>query len=521
MTKLNLLGGLTAAVALSVGFAAQASTSALYSGGGTLAEKVYRDIFNAYGSIASGDLTIGVNTPPSGSPYNSSVEVLYVGVGSGNGKKAYDAYSASLYTSGSRTPDSVPVASTRDFGPFFGTGTGASWVAGLTPAFPKVSFSGSDDPLVAADITAINALGFGPAVQVPGLVTAIAVPFHPTATWNPKGVNPGGGSSTVQLSTNTLCGIFTGKITNWNDANIKKDNNNYQLGSGAITVVFRHDGSGTTFLFSNALINQCGTTSHPVSTYPVPDQWLTDNAITNTAPFTSNDNFFINVFTAGHAPATFLNDNGGFTGQTGGAKGSSGVQQAVDHYVGAIGYVSPDFVRPVATGNDAKGAPISAAANLQTYYTYINKTTPKYLAPTAGNAEVIVSTLTPPSFSGSPAPAANALNWGAVNPTPTTTSAYPIGGFTFIDMYSCYSSATDLAALASQTTGKLGLFKWYYAAAADNNSAVVNTLTKDGFGQLPSNWQGAVNTLLFNNTKTKLGTPKQASTACASVTKGA
>ena len=58
MTNLNpkLVGGMAAAVALATAFGANATTTPLYSGGGTLAEKVYRDIYNQYGANASGDL---------------------------------------------------------------------------------------------------------------------------------------------------------------------------------------------------------------------------------------------------------------------------------------------------------------------------------------------------------------------------------------------------------------------------------------------------------------------------------
>jgi ABC-type phosphate transport system substrate-binding protein len=519
----KLLGGMTAAAALSVGFAAQAATSPLYAGGSTLAEKVYRDIYNAYGSDASGDLAVGVNTPPS-SPYNKNVELFYLGVGSGNGKKAYDAHDPSQYISGSRVPDNPPVASSRDFGPYYGSGTGSSWVpAASGPYFPKVSYSGSDDPLTSADVSSATALGYGTPIQVPSLVVAIALPFTPTAGWNPKGNKPTGGSSAVDLTTNVICGIFTGAITNWNNAEIKASNKNYQLGSGTITVVYRHDGSGTTFLMSNALLNQCGTTSHPVSTHPVPDQWLTDNGITysSTAPhYLSGDSFFINVFNAGHLPSNFIN-NASLTGVSGGASGSHGVQLAVDATIGAIGYVSPDFVQPVATGNDTKGNPIAASANPQTYYTYINNKTASFLAPTAANATPIMSATTPPSFSGSPAPALNPLNWGVVNPTPTASNAYPIGGFTFIDLYSCYASATDVTNLVGTTSGQLGFFRWYYGSTTENKSIVNNTLAKDGFAPVPGAWLQAAKNLLTVETPTKISTPGKANTACAKVSKGA
>ncbi|HWU56448.1 MAG TPA: substrate-binding domain-containing protein, partial [Rhizomicrobium sp.] len=308
MTLNSKLLGSAGAALLAVAFAApaQAQTTPLYSGGGTLAEKVYRDVFNCYGNRSpnvttpNGDLTIGLVGPQANcntaTSYRSNVEALYVGVGSGNGKKGFVNHDASQYSSGGKIPDSVPVPSTSDFGPFYGTGTGTGWTKGTTNPFPKVSFTGSDDPLTAADITTYKTKSgwndaspmsgaWGAPIQVPALITTITVPFNPTASWNPKNKLAVGGSSGVYLSTNTLCGIFTGVITDWSDAAITTDNKNVQLGSGPISVVYRSDSSGSTFLFSNALIHQCGSQSAPRAgiSNNVPDVWLSNNGIANPA----------------------------------------------------------------------------------------------------------------------------------------------------------------------------------------------------------------------------------------------
>jgi len=501
--------------------AAQAQTLPLYGGGATLTERVTRNIFNAYGNTASGDLCVGFVACPA-TPYRSNVEILYVGVGASNGLKAYDGNSPALFLAGSKKPDNPPVASTRDFGPFYGTGTGSSWVPSATATnyFPKVSFSVADG-LTASDVTAVSALGFGSAIQVPAMVTPVVITFTPTATWTPKGALLTGGSSKVNLSTNTICGIWTGAITNWNDAGIKKDNKNVQLGNGPITVVYRHDGAATTFLLANALLNQCGTTSHPVSTYPVPDQWLTDNAITNTAPYTANNLFFINVFTHGHLPSNFYN-NVTFAGVAGGANTNQGEQLATDATVGAVGYVSTDFAQPIQTGNDKNGNPIAAGANIQTYYTYINALTPVYKPASPTSAGFILKDAVPPSFTGgATAPATNPLNWGALNPTPSSANAYPIGGFTYFLLYSCYSSATDVNALVSSTAGSLGLFRWYYGTATENGGIPATLITASGNSPIPAAWNTASKALLATNAYTKISTPGKASTACHTVTKGA
>jgi phosphate transport system substrate-binding protein len=57
----------------------------------------------------------------------------------------------------------------------------------------------------------------------------------------------------LKLSNTVLSGIFTGKITTWNDPQIVKDNKSAALPSGAIKPVVRADGSGTAFIFTNHL----------------------------------------------------------------------------------------------------------------------------------------------------------------------------------------------------------------------------------------------------------------------------
>src|SRR5262249_15116783 len=47
--------------------------------------------------------------------------------------------------------------------------------------------------------------------------------------------------------------IFLGDIRSWNDAAIRKLNPNVKLPSQAIAVVYRSDGSGTTFVFTDYL----------------------------------------------------------------------------------------------------------------------------------------------------------------------------------------------------------------------------------------------------------------------------
>ena len=61
------------------------------------------------------------------------------------------------------------------------------------------------------------------------------------------------GVKNLKLSNEVLAGIFTGKITTWNDPQIAKDNPGAKLPGGGIKPAVRADSSGTSFIFSNYL----------------------------------------------------------------------------------------------------------------------------------------------------------------------------------------------------------------------------------------------------------------------------
>lgn len=61
------------------------------------------------------------------------------------------------------------------------------------------------------------------------------------------------GVKDLKLSRETLAGIYLGEIKKWNDDKLKADNAGVALPDVAIQVVYRSDGSGTTFCFTNHL----------------------------------------------------------------------------------------------------------------------------------------------------------------------------------------------------------------------------------------------------------------------------
>jgi phosphate transport system substrate-binding protein len=67
-------------------------------------------------------------------------------------------------------------------------------------------------------------------------------------TYNIPGVN-----AELKFTPEVLAGIFLGKIAKWNDPELKKINAHANLPNRDIIVVFRSDGSGTTYIWSDYL----------------------------------------------------------------------------------------------------------------------------------------------------------------------------------------------------------------------------------------------------------------------------
>ncbi|AMN50213.1 MULTISPECIES: phosphate ABC transporter substrate-binding protein PstS [unclassified Psychrobacter] len=100
-----------------------------------------------------------------------------------------------------------------------------------------VDFGASDAPMTPEELDAAGLIQF-PTV-IGGVVPIV----------NIDGIEPG----QLKLDGTTLADIYLGKISNWNDPAIKAMNPDLTLPDAAITTVFRSDGSGTTFNFTDYL----------------------------------------------------------------------------------------------------------------------------------------------------------------------------------------------------------------------------------------------------------------------------
>jgi phosphate transport system substrate-binding protein len=202
--------------------------------------------------------------------------------------------------------------------------------AGITAIENKtVDFGASDPPLKPADEAAIAKNG-SPAVQIPMFLGAI------TVSYNLPGVPTG-----LKLDGKAVADIYLGKVTKWDDAEIKALNPTSKLPTTAVTVIHRSDSSGTTAGFTGFLA-------------AVDPEFKSKVGEGKTVPWPTGT----------------------------GAKGNAGVAGAVQQTVGAVGYVEQayalahnftyaavknkagQFILPTLESTSAAGEGITVPANL-------------------------------------------------------------------------------------------------------------------------------------------------------------
>ena len=162
-----------------------------------------------------------------------------------------------------------------------GSGAGIAQISART-----VDFGASDAPL-----SSTQAAGCNGCVQIPWALTATGVAFHLE------------GIRKLNLTGPVLAAVFLGKITSWNDPAIAKINKGISLPSQKITPVFRSDGSGDTYAFTDYLSR-------------ISPAWKSQ----------------VGNATAVNFPAGV------------GGKGNDGVTAVVSSTNGAIGYISASYI---------------------------------------------------------------------------------------------------------------------------------------------------------------------------------
>jgi phosphate transport system substrate-binding protein len=131
-----------------------------------------------------------------------------------------------------------------DYSPI-GSGGGIAAITNRT-----VDFGASDAPLSTDQFNNCNGC-----VQIPWALSATSIAY------NVDGVGPH-----LKITGKVLADIYLGKIKNWNDAALKKLNPGVNLPDLAITPIFRSDGSGTSFNFTDYLSHVSGEWATKVGT---------------------------------------------------------------------------------------------------------------------------------------------------------------------------------------------------------------------------------------------------------------
>ena len=188
---------------------------------------------------------------------------------------------------------------------YSGVGSGAGIVAISTRT---VDFGASDAPL-----TSDQSSGCHGCVQIPWALSAT------TLSYNLPNVKNG-----LRLTGGVIAGIYLGSITSWNDPQIRQLNPGVKLPSLHIQPVFRSEGSGDTYAFTDYLSR-------------VSNAWKTKVGTATSVAFPTGT----------------------------GAKGNSGVAGDISRSEGAIGYVSAAYALPnglhVAAVQNASGAFVQPA----------------------------------------------------------------------------------------------------------------------------------------------------------------
>ena len=126
-----------------------------------------------------------------------------------------------------------------------GSGTGIADISAGT-----VDFGASDAPL-----NPTQAAGCSGCVQIPWALSATGI-----------GYNVPGAGRKLHLTGSLLAAIYQGSITHWNDGRIAAVNKGVHLPNLKITPVFRSDGSGDTYAFTNYLSKISGSWASKVGT---------------------------------------------------------------------------------------------------------------------------------------------------------------------------------------------------------------------------------------------------------------
>lgn len=520
------------------------ATNGIFGGGSTLASLAERALGDDYYTT-------------------SSVLLLYAGVGSGSGQRGYITNDPqNLFLGTGSYPASNP--------PYLFPSLGFS-----SYPYPRIDFGASDSPLPSNFVSGYNTTSyswsggattangtvtfavanFGAPIQLPlfeaPVAIAINAPASGTGVWtiHSQGTRSAAGGA-IQLSTAQVCAIFSGLVKDWSStANIPYllndgttgveafDASNtpgtavpYTSGVTPIDVVYRSDGSGTSFIFTNYLKAVCPLLD-PTNAYGYTSIFSTSNLPNNNF---SNLIGNINAVRGASATSNWI-----------GASGSDAVAAAISNYTtastwaGRIGYLSNDFVTPQNTAATAPNG-----ASVQNDYLRLHQvyhpgdagdlgSAQSFIAPTPTSADAAWGVLSTPASATFTDYNVYAQTFPATTYLPGSTSvditgrsklpladaadAYSLVGTAYGFVYSCYGTGRDSVAANVRRGDLVNYLNYHYS-----NSTARSIISSNGFGPLPlTSWVAHINSDYLGASGTSISDTVAGGNGCSGVTGGA
>ncbi|WP_199540853.1 substrate-binding domain-containing protein [Paraburkholderia kururiensis] len=340
-----------------------------------------------------------------------------------------------------------------------------------------VDFANSDGALTTAQVTNYNngtiGRNSGPLIQIPYVVTPITIPLvnAPAVTSATTPQTTPNQAHSIALDDDDLCGIFSGKLTNWNQVKNPETGATYNVNS-PITVLYRADNSGTTELLTRHLAAVC-TTANTASGVTFVDS-LT---FANTSAFPSG------------VPSNFVSATG-----SGGVRSALLTIQSSSGSPAAVAYLSPAYTNTFLAPSSS-----SASSQLQVASLF-NARNSTYYAPTAANATMAMGSSSIASPTGTAA--ADPTQWAPISGTNYTAlanpaSGYPVSGMSQIILSQCYADA-------NVTKAVLDFLYDHYT-----NATFASVVHGNGFDTVSPNLQTGIvaDFLTANRNKLNIGNP--------------
>jgi len=373
---------------------------------------------------------------------------------------------------------------------------------------------------------------YGPEVQFPLSIDPVAIIYTNAGTYE-KTYDPQNGKEIdyhlnvatgnkyggLRLSVGSLCGIYNGQITNWNDPSLTADNGGTSLEdpndltpaskwSVNLIPVARSDSSGTTSITTRHLAAVCASYGYNLYTTGattisgagagsiVGNTYNVDNpnwpGVDQVGKITLSPN------SAGVAQYVAFTQTPANEGNTCGSnvKLQTGYSDCIQQ--GRVGYDGGDYVLPYVNESQTNTYALYSAA-LQNYNGQWETVSPK-------GANIAFGSIQPPQTSSNGKYCATCTSFGMRNnpldwveglspseplANPTASDAYPLVGTTQMETYTCFANAAALAVLTGEIT--------YQETSKVTTNKNKGILGEAGLSPLPKVWGKAINDAFVEN----------------------